>query len=537
MTEPAIPVVSELKPLEVQENTRPFSRWPWVGLAVIVFLGLLIRCHELGTVHSWFDESLGWRMSQFSPGEIVARSERNVHPPFHFLLLSVWRKLFGGSLLTLRSYSVLWGLGTIVGGYLLARAALSGSGEKTNVRPHGEIAGLLAATFIALSPLQIHWSQEIKMYALGTCLTVWSSWALLRWFQTGKWGWLLGYVPLAAGLALQHHYGTFTVFAQLTFALIWAARRGWSGAWQTEFVPVILASWATASLWALWLPSFLHQRALVKESYWIGRFQWNDVIKVWRDLFLTDTSFKRTETLSWVFAELVLAAVLLLLIHRQPGARLVGWLVLIPYALAVIWSVVAENVFIARFLIYAHVCLLVGIGILIASLPFRVLRFGMASLAIGMIGWTTLEESHHRTRRAQVPGMSAAVTFLKEAKAEEDLVLVCNPMLYLNVCVHNKGLSNVYAFDPGRGFPHFQGTPVMKDEDYFRPEQLKDSGKEWVWTIDAEKWLGGTWNVPLPSEWKLQEEKKIREWYGTLVLRSYFRETAPERPSSAMAGR
>lgn len=499
-------------------------------------MGFVVRTHELGTVHSWFDESLGWRMSQFSPEEIIARSERNVHPPFHFLLLSVWRRLFGGSLSTLRCYSVFWGLGTIVGGYLLAKGALSGSERKPQDRQRGEVAGLLAAGLIALSPLQIHWSQEIKMYALGTCLTLWSSWTLLCWFQTRKWGWLVGYVPLAAGLALQHHYGTFTVFAQLTFTFAWAIRRSWTGSWQTEFVPVLLASWATASLWALWLPSFLIQRSLVKESYWIGKFQWTDVVQVWRDLFLTDTSFKRTETVSWLMAELVLAGVLLLLVHRRPGARLVGWLVLIPYLLAVAWSVFAENVFITRFLIYAHVCLLVGVGILIATLPVRVLQFGLAVVAIAAMAWTTSEYRHHRVRLAQVPGMPAAVEVLRDSKAEQDLVLVCNPMLYLNVCVHNGGLENIHAFDPGHGFPHFQGTPVMKEEEYLRPEDLQNSDRDWVWTLDAENWLGGTWKVHLPAEWKLESEQKIKEWYATLVIRSYHRESPTPRSSLAATG-
>jgi len=499
------------------------------GLVGIVCLGLVLRSHALGAVHSWFDESFSWRMAQFSFPEIIARSERDVHPPFHFLVLGVWSRLFGPSLLSLRLSSMLFGLGTILGGFFLASAAC-GSMSLSRRRT----AGLVAALLISLSSLQIHWSQQARMYTLGTCLTVWSTWMLLRWFQSGGTLRLIGYVLLAGGLALQHHYGTFTVFAQLTFALGRSARRAVAGSWQNEFLPVVLAGWATFSLWALWLPSFLLQRSQVKASYWTHEFRWQDVLNVWSELFLFGSSIKRSPTISWLLAELVLASVLLLLVHRQPGARLVGWLVLIPYGMAVAWSALDENVFVSRFLIHAHVCLLIGVGILIASLPFRGLRLGMTLLVVLGMSVTAYQQSLKRTRSAEVPGMPAAVSLLRGAKAEQDLVLVCNPMLYLNLCVYHAGLDNVYAFDPGQGFPHFQGAPVMKDEEYLRPEDLQKSDQDWVWTLDAENWLGGTWKVHLPAKWQLQEEKKIREWYATLVVRSYHREPAFPRSSSVL---
>src|SRR5688572_16073158 len=85
-----------------------------IGVLFLILFGAAgLRIYHLGTVHSWFDESLGWRMSQFSVSDIIDRSERNVHPPVHFLLLSFWRRLFGGSLFALRCYSLTLGLLTV----------------------------------------------------------------------------------------------------------------------------------------------------------------------------------------------------------------------------------------------------------------------------------------------------------------------------------------------------------------------------------------------------------------------------------------
>jgi uncharacterized membrane protein len=507
-------------------------KWAWAGLVLIIALAALIRHHHFATVHSWFDESLGWRMAQFPPGEIVDRSERNVHPPAHFLLLSAWSGVFGGSLASLRYYSLLWGLGTVVGGYFLTAAAMA----SRDVRRRA-FAGLLASLLIALSSLHIQWSQQIKMYALGTCLTVWSTWLLLRWFQSGGAFRLVGYVPLAVALALQHHYGTFTVFAQLTFALLWSARRSWTKTRPGDFTSIVITGWATASLWSLWLPSFLVQRALVKESYWIDQFQWQNVPKVWSELFTAYTSLRPSQDVSLGITQVVLTSIVVLLALRMPGARMLGWLVLVPFTIAVSWSLWDRNVLVPRYLINAHVCLLCGLALLAATIPVAFLRYVLAIALVLGVALTGYEQRLRRTRHAETPGMPAVVSALGEAKNAGEPVLVCNPMLYLNVCAHQLNLPDVYAFDPGYSFPHFQGTPVMRDEEYLSLTELNEAGHDWAWALDAEKWLGGNWKVHLPPEWELQEERRIEEWYATLVIRAYRRESSPARGSDRLTER
>lgn len=499
------------------QTAKPWGTW--AALAAIMSIALVLRLYQLGAVTTWFDESLGWRMAQFTPIEIIERSERNVHPPAHFLLLHFWRALFGGALSTLRCYSLLWGMLTVLGGYFLARDATIDP-----ARPADQTFGsLLASLMIALSPLHIHWSQQVKMYTLGTCLAVWSTWLLLTWFQREGFWRLVLYVPAGAVLALQHHYGAFTVFAQLTFALVWAANRSWGGA--RCLFPVVVTSWATTSLWSLWLPSFLNQRLLVKKTYWIQRFDWQTVVDVWAQLFAPTESGPSSSTWSWIAAELVFATLVLLFASRRPGIRWLGWLVLVPFTFAVGWSCLSHNVLVARFLIFAHVFLLIGGAVLIGCIRNQWLRIGLTSLAVVSLAWTADQQRLERQRQASHPGMRQLVETLRDIRADNEPVLVCNPMLYLNVCVHGQGLTEIYAFDPGHPFPHFQGTPVMTESEYYGIATLDQSGHTWVWTLDAENWLGGNWNVHLPSEWRVHDELRIQEWYGTLVLRGYRRST------------
>lgn len=77
----------------------------------------------------------------------------------------------------------------------------------------------------------------------------------------------------------------------------------------------------------------------------------------------------------------------------------------------------------------------------------------------------------------------------------------------------------------------------MKAEEYCSLTDLDAATGDWVWTLDAEQWLGGTWKVQLPREWRLQEERRIREWYATLVIRAYRRESAIVQVNSQATGK
>lgn len=499
---------------------RPSRRWIIAILyCCVILVAIGVRHHKFATVHSWFDESLGWRMAQFSPSEIIERSEQNVHPPAHFLLLSAWAKVFGGSLTSLRYYGLFWGILTVVAGGLLASAATNGSVDSGS-RP-ATTSGMFATILISFSSLHIHWSQQVKMYTLGTFLTCLSSYLLLTWMQNRNRWRLVCYVPAAATLTLQHHYGTFTVFGQLTFALIWAGSGFLRATDKARIIPTLVAAWATTSLWSLWLPSFLVQRQLVKAGYWISAFRWEDALNVWANLLTAESGIHVGRDVSILAGQAVIVCIVILLARKHIGSRFVGWLVLIPWLIAVIWSVTDSNVLVPRFLINAHVCLLVGVAVLLNAISNRYLRSICFAAMAGVMLIPAARQRENRTNAAELPGMSEVVRYLDANRGDGEPVLVSNPMLYLNVAVHGGELPEVYAAGERGWHPHFQGTPVMRESEYRVPERLAGSENEWVWTLDAEDWLGGDWKVRVPSDWEVVEENRIKEWYGILVIRLY----------------
>jgi uncharacterized membrane protein len=193
-------------------------------LALIVTGGIVLRCGELSRRSIWFDEAFSWRLTQFSVTELVERTASDVHPPFYYILLKAWTAVFGTSVIALRSLSVVFGALTIVGTYLFTAEAFRnrvelGAGEHKKAKS----LGLFAACLVAVSVFQSRYGSETRMYALGTTLTVFSSWSLLlalRSHSRNLSRWLL-FALLSLLFLYTHNYAMFSLFAQAVFVLGW----------------------------------------------------------------------------------------------------------------------------------------------------------------------------------------------------------------------------------------------------------------------------------------------------------------------------
>ena len=93
-------------------------------MAVILLVGVFIRCYELSARSLWFDEAFTWRLTTFSWREMIEREARDNSPPLYFVFLKAWASVFGNSPAALRSLSVVFGAVTIVGMYLFILEAL-----------------------------------------------------------------------------------------------------------------------------------------------------------------------------------------------------------------------------------------------------------------------------------------------------------------------------------------------------------------------------------------------------------------------------
>jgi mannosyltransferase len=141
---------------------------PW-SVLIITVIGGLLRVFLLGIKGMWLDETFSVWLASHGIADILHWIVRiDQHPPLYYLLLHYWIALNGETPYYDRLLSVLFGTGTIPIIYLIGK------------RMSGVVTGVAAAAFLALSPFNIYYAQETRMYTLLAFNAAVAIYALVR---------------------------------------------------------------------------------------------------------------------------------------------------------------------------------------------------------------------------------------------------------------------------------------------------------------------------------------------------------------------
>ncbi|HEX7587409.1 MAG TPA: glycosyltransferase family 39 protein, partial [Anaerolineae bacterium] len=126
-------------------------------LAFITLGGLFLRVIQLDFQPLWWDEGYSLFFATRDLATLLERTAVDIHPPLYYVLLKLWMMLAGQSETAVRLFSVAIGVAAIPLLYLLAIKLFA-----------DRRIALIAALFLAISPLHIYYSQEVRMYGLVT---------------------------------------------------------------------------------------------------------------------------------------------------------------------------------------------------------------------------------------------------------------------------------------------------------------------------------------------------------------------------------
>jgi uncharacterized membrane protein len=124
---------------------------------IVFILAFVLRIYRLGYYNLWRDEGYTWNTINRSIPEIIQSSKGDIHPPLYPILTHFWTNVFGQSEIGLRSLSVVFGMLTVLGVYLIAKKLFSSQSSIV-------LAVLLAST----NPMLLVYSQEARSYSLMT---------------------------------------------------------------------------------------------------------------------------------------------------------------------------------------------------------------------------------------------------------------------------------------------------------------------------------------------------------------------------------
>lgn len=223
-----------------------------LGISVVLLVALGLRLFRLDGQSLWYDEGVSAYMTPRTFAEIAAATAVDIHPPLYYWLLATWAVPFGQGEVALRSLSVLLGVLMVWATWGLGRAL------------GGTTVGLAAGLLLAVSPLAVQYSQEVRMYALAGMLATASSWAVLELLRAGvehgatrrqRLTLAVGYGLLVTALLYTHYYGTLVILAQaLWVGLVVLRTRCW------RIVPYfVLAGSIAVLLFLPWFPILLRQ--------------------------------------------------------------------------------------------------------------------------------------------------------------------------------------------------------------------------------------------------------------------------------------
>lgn len=140
---------------------------------------MFLRLLQLDFQPLWWDEGYSVWFATHTLVGMAALTAQDIHPPLYYALLHGWIQLLGPSPVALRLFSVVASLPAIPLAYLAVRSgdAPAGGDELRRLSKAG--LALLAAAIVAVNPLHIYYSQEIRMYGLVGTLAMAYLWLVL----------------------------------------------------------------------------------------------------------------------------------------------------------------------------------------------------------------------------------------------------------------------------------------------------------------------------------------------------------------------
>ena len=228
-------------------------------LLLIVLIGACLRLYKIGSNSLWFDEAISvWFANESLGNIIIKQTSADVHPPFYYIVLSLWINVFGNGEFEVRLLSAIFGILSIPLLYLIVKNLF------------GTLPALISALMLALSPFHVYYSQEARMYSILTFCVLLSIFFMVKMLSIGKEPtqtkktifYSIGYVISTLASLYCHNVALLLPIAQNFFFIIfWNRHRPFLKFWIPSLLTIII-------LWAPWTPSFLEQSSSVGKSFY-----------------------------------------------------------------------------------------------------------------------------------------------------------------------------------------------------------------------------------------------------------------------------
>lgn len=486
------------------------------GLAVFAAISLATITRS----SIWFDEAFSAYIIKFNFWDIVHYTATDMHPPLYYWLLKIWAMMFGNGELALRSLSVVFVAVAMVFGFLLVR------------RLFGRKAAWLSMVFLALAPMLLRYSQEIRMYGLAAAITTAGTYILVLATEgKRRMHWVI--YGILVGLGMLTHYFTAVIWLAHWIWRAWVVRAYANKPkkfWRTFFTKEwIIAHAVAVGIFAGWLPVVVMQLVIAQVyGFWIP-----PVTPTTIPNFLTNVLYyKDQETvepwlalLFWVV--LVVMTIMAVRLYRGLDDKKRQWYMLlfmvafVPMVLLFVGSMPPlRSAFIDRYLVSAAVFVSLFMGVTLA-LRIKTIRPLYQKTIAGLIvvamitGLTSVYQLGNYNKNLHSANDTRQTLEAIWAKARPgEPIIADTPWLFYEAVFYDTPEHPVYFIDAKTDY-HYGSLDMLKYNDQHKIKDIAafEHQHQTIWYLARP--AGGEVLTPEPG-WKPLQEVAVNDTVNSL---------------------
>jgi 4-amino-4-deoxy-L-arabinose transferase-like glycosyltransferase len=516
-------------------------------LIAILVLATALRFYHNLDISLWHDEAFSALMIRYGWGEMFRRLALDVHPPMYYIFLRLWHYIFGDKLLSLRGFSIFFGVLTVWATWLFGKYTFKS--QKT---------ALWGALLVAVSTFQLQYVTEARMYTMGAFFSVLAAYFLVRALREQKefyddqklnmpnlpqdirlkkyYLWHYLWFAVCAGIMdFTHYYLLFTMAALCLYALVYHIyhyRLNYKRYWG------LLLSYIAIVLFFLpWLKQFIFQYKQVSAGYWIPQMDiWSIPGTLWTMLLGIghDNANAGTQRMLIVVTLFVIFFFWRFLRKTQYFEK---WLVLFatlaPFGGAILFAILARlkgsttSVFEERYFLFASTFFIIAFAAWLSDIKPKWLSVSLFVVYV-LFNFYGFFNYWQGLNIAAKPGMNGAAKFLHSVVAAKDHVFVGTSYEFFNYKYYDytyyalpNGVSPL-LFTGGRSdisqISHVEGVALLENQDLLPSFSAAVHPADTVWLLWTDAF--GSNKPQVPANWTQVDERDfndVRPWVGTNI--------------------
>lgn len=330
------------------DAVRPLAPRIVVLMTLVALIAVYLRTQPIGLEGLWMDEVFSASFANLSWADLVVAVTRyDVHPPFYYLQLSVWRWISAADSWLLLN-SVLWSVITLC-------LVFHGTRQE-----FGNATAVFAMMWVAVCGSEVMYATELRMYAMITAVTL-TGWILSdRWVRDDRRAntWML--IMLILLLAGLHGAAFVPASALILYAIVQSYVHHRAVRWR----PVL---WLIGGCALVFIPFLLNSS--VRSLSHLSAPGWEDVVRTLSGWLLGYGALPLGFPIRLAACVVVLVGMLTVMLKGPLRARLLmGCFVIWPVVIVATVSYLVRPIWIDRTLTFAVPFWVVASAMCLASI-------------------------------------------------------------------------------------------------------------------------------------------------------------------------